>query len=103
MRIDTSNMQAKPINQKRGPTTGNKGTVSKRDEFMAMKSTSGSEKSALADMVTSALETRGRGMKPFIDPAVEGLHANTNVGPKKNSTADGSRLSSKYKMPKTKG
>jgi len=96
-------MQAKPINQKRGPTLGNKGTMSKRDEFMAMKSTSSSEKSALADMVTGALETRGRGMKPFIDPAVEPLHAKTNVGPKRNSTADGSRLSSKYKMPKTKG
>lgn len=103
MRIDTSNMQAKPINQKRGPTLGNKGTMSKRDEFMALKSTSSSEKSALADMVVSALETRGRGMKPFIDPAVEGLHATTNVGPKKNFTADGSKLPAKYKRPTTKG
>jgi len=103
MRLNTANPQAKPINQKRGPTTGNKGTVSKRDEFMAMKSTSGSEKSALADMVTGALETRGRGMKPFIDPAVEPLHAKTNVGPKKNSTADGSKLPAKYKRPTTKG
>jgi hypothetical protein len=96
-------MQAKPINQKRGPTLGNKGTVSKRDEFMALKASSGSEKSALADMVVSALETRGRGMKPFIDPAVEGLHATTNVGPKKNFTADGSKLPAKYKRPTTKG
>jgi len=101
--MNTKNPQAKAINQKRGPTTGNAGTMSKRDDFMAAKSTSGSEKSALADMVISALETRGRGMKPYIDPAVEGLHANTNVGPKKNSTADGSRLSSKYKKPITKG
>ena len=101
--MNTKNPQAKSINQTRGPTTGNAGTMSKRDDFMAAKSTSGSEKSALADMVISALETRGRGMKPYIDPAVEGLHANTNVGPKKNSTADGSRLSSKYKKPITKG
>ena len=103
MRLNTANPQAKPINQKRGPTTGNKGTVSKRDEFMAAKSASGSEKSVLANMVTSALETRGRGMKPFIDPAVEGLHSNTNVGPKANATANGSRLPAKYKSPKTKG
>jgi hypothetical protein len=101
--MNTKNPQAKAINQKRGPTTGNAGTMSKRDDFMATKSTSGSEKSALADMVISALETRGRGMKPFILPAVEGLHANTNVGPKKNSTADGSKLPSKYKKPTTKG
>ena len=101
--MNTKNPQAKAINQKRGPTTGNAGTMSKRDDFMAAKSTSGSEKSALADMVISALETRGRGMKPYIDPAVEGLHANTNVGPKSNSTANGSKLPSKYKKPITKG
>jgi hypothetical protein len=101
--MNTKNPQAKAINQKRGPTTGNQGTTSKRDDFMAAKSTSSSEKSALADMVMSALETRGRGMKPFIDPTVEGLHSNTNVGPKKNSTADGSKLPSKYKKPTTKG
>jgi hypothetical protein len=101
--MNTKNPQAKAINQKRGPTTGNQGTSSKRNDFMAAKSTSGSEKSALADMVISALETRGRGMKPYIDPTVEGLHSNTNVGPKKNSTADGSKLPSKYKKPTTKG
>jgi len=103
MRMNTSNPQAKAINQKRGPTTGNKGTPTKRDEFMRVKSDTGSEKSELADMITSALETRGRGMKPYIDPAVEGLHSNTNTGPKKNFTADGSRLPSKYKKPITKG
>jgi hypothetical protein len=51
-------------------------------------------------MVTNAVAARGTGMKPFIDPTVEGLHANTNVGPKKNSTADGAKLPSKYKSPK---
>ena len=101
--MNTKNPQAKAINQKRGPTMGNEGTSSKRNDFMKMKSTSSGEKSQLADMVISALETRGRGMKPYIDPAVEGLHANTNVGPKKNSTADGSKLPSKYKKPTTKG
>ena len=103
MRISTANMQAKPINQKRGPTTGNMDMGGKRDTFMKEKSTSGSEKSALADMVTNAVAARGRGMQSFRDPAVEGLHADTNVGPKKNFTADSSKLPSKYKKPVSKG
>jgi hypothetical protein len=82
---------------------GNEGTSTKRNDFMKAKSTSSGEKSQLADMVMSALETRGRGMKPYIDPAVEGLHANTNVGPKSNTTANGAKLPSKYKKPITKG
>jgi len=93
-------MQAKPINQKRGPTMGNQDLGNKREIFMKEKASSGSEKSALADMVTNAVARRGVGMKPFIDPTVEGLSANTNVGPKKNSTADGAKLPSKYKNPK---
>lgn len=93
----------KEINQKRGPTTGNVATGSKRDDFMKAKSTSSSEKATLANMVTSALEMRGRGVAPAIttiNPALEGVSSNTNTGPKKNSTADGSKLSSKYKSPK---
>lgn len=73
-------MQARAVNQKRGPTTGNAGTASKREEFMTAKSKSGSERSALANMVTDAVAARGRGMKGFRDAAVEGLHSNTNVG-----------------------
>lgn len=78
--ISTKNMQAKAVNQKRGPTTGNAGTASKREEFMSAKSKSGSERSALANMVTDAVAARGRGMKGFRDATVEGLHSNTNVG-----------------------
>ena len=100
MRISTSNPQAAAINQKRGPTTGNMDMGGKRDTFRKEKATSGNEKSALANMVTDAVARRGEGMKSFRDPAVEGLHANTNVGPKKNSTADGAKLPSKYKKPK---
>jgi hypothetical protein len=100
MRISTANMQAKPINQKRGPTIGNVDAGNKRATFMKEKASSGNEKSALADMVTNAVAARGRGMESFRDPAVEGLHADTNVGPKKNSTADGAKLPSKYKSPK---
>jgi len=100
MRISTSNPQAKEINQKRGPTTGNMDAGGKRSTFMKDKASSGNEKSALADMVTNAVANRGRHMQSFRDPAVEGLHADTNVGPKKNSTADGAKLPSKYKAPK---
>lgn len=80
-----SNPQSKPINQKRGPTTGNNGTPSKRSTFMAEKSKSGSEKATLANMVTSALEMRGRGQAGKTNPALEGLHERT--GPKRNPTA----------------
>ena len=78
--ISTKNMQSKAINQARGPQTGNAGTPSKRSDFMAAKAKSGSEKSDLANMITDAVAARGQGMKGFRDAAVEGLHANTNVG-----------------------
>jgi hypothetical protein len=94
---------SKSINQKRGPQTGNAGNAEKRSAFLESKSASGSEKSVLADMVTSALEMRGRGVTPSIDPALEGLARKLPQGPKKNSTADGSKLPAKYKKPTTKG
>ena len=93
-----SNPQEKAINQKRGPTVGNAGTTSKRNEFMDAKSRSSSEKSTLARMVTNALEMRGRGQAGYVNPALESLHDNT--GPKTNPTANGSGLSNKYKQPK---
>ena len=94
--MNTKNPQSKEINQKRGPTTGNLGNVTKRNDFKSEKSTSSSEKSKLADMVTGALEMRGRGQfGGRTDPALEGLHSNT--GPKSNPTANGSKLPSKYK------
>jgi hypothetical protein len=98
--LNTKNMQAKEINQKRGPTTGNAGTPSKRNDFMDAKSSSSGEKSVLAKMVTDALEMRGRGQAPTINPALEGVSMNTNTGPKKNSTSDGAKLPRKYKSPK---
>jgi hypothetical protein len=74
------NPQAKPINQKRGPQTGNAGNAEKRSAFMAEKSKSSSEKALLADVVTRALEMRGRGQGAKTNPALEGMHSNTNVG-----------------------
>jgi hypothetical protein len=91
----STNPMSKPINQKRGPTTGNAGTMSKRNDFMDAKSASSSEKATLAKMVTDALEMRGRGQAGKTNPALEGLHSNT--GPSKNPTADGSKLPKKYK------
>ena len=78
--ISTKNPQAKEINQKRGPTVGNVATGSKRDDFMAEKDTRSSERAGLAKMVTDALEMRGRGDQAFVNPALEGLHSDTNVG-----------------------
>jgi hypothetical protein len=80
MRISTTNPQGRAVNQKRGPTTGNESTGSKRDDFMAAKSKSGSERSALADMVTDAVANRGRKMQSFRDAAVEPLKPRVNVG-----------------------
>ena len=79
-RISTANMQAKSINQKRGPTTGNESTGTKRADFMSEKAKSGSEKSDLANMITGAVAARGKGMKGFRDASTEGLHTKTNVG-----------------------
>jgi hypothetical protein len=104
-KTQTSNPQEKAINQKQGPRTGNTGTPSKRDEFKSMKSDRSSEKSKLADFVMNALEGRGKGMAPSVNPALENLSPNSSktTGIKKNPTADGARLPSKYKSPKTKG
>jgi len=76
----------KEINQKRGPTTGNVATGSKRADFEKAKSTSSGEKANLAKMVTDALEMRGRGQAGKSNPALEGISSNTNTGPKKNPT-----------------
>jgi hypothetical protein len=80
MRISTANMQGKPVNQKRGPTTGNQATGTKRADFMAEKAKSGSEKSELANMITDAVAARGRGMQSHKDKSTEGLHTVTNTG-----------------------
>lgn len=93
-----ANPQSKPINQKRGPTTGNAGTPSKRSEFMAEKSSVNSERAVIANMITDALGMRGRGQAGTVNPALESLHDKT--GKAANPTANGSRLSSKYKSPK---
>ena len=80
MRITTKNMQSRDINQKRGPTTGNASTGTKRSDFMSEKARSGSEKADLADMITDAVARRGNGMKSVRDPSVEPLKAKVNVG-----------------------
>ena len=79
-RISTKNPEARAINQKRGPTTGNENPGTKRATFVSEKASTGSEKSELANMITDAVAARGRGMQGFRDKTVEGLHTNTNVG-----------------------
>lgn len=91
-KVDVRNMQAKPINQSQGPRSGNAGNAAKRAKFMSEKASTGSEKSAIADMITAALEGRGAGMQGKVDKTVEGLHSDT--GPKRNPTAGGTH----YKM-----
>lgn len=78
--LSTKNPQSKAINQKRGPTTGNANPGGKRGEFMDAKSKSGSERSALAKMVTDTIARRGEKMRGFRDMAVEPVKANVNVG-----------------------
>ena len=80
MKHTTTNMQAKPINQKRGPTTGNTNTGSKHSDFVKAKAKSGNERSALATMVTDAVARRGELMRGVRDPAVEPHKDKVNVG-----------------------
>jgi hypothetical protein len=97
----STNPMSKPINQKRGPTTGNVATGSKRATFMKEKSTVNSERATIANMITGALEMRGRGQAGTTNPALEGVHGNT--GKAANPTANGSKLPAKYKKPISKG
>jgi hypothetical protein len=78
--MSTNPQGNKAINQKRGPTTGNAGSATKRSDFMSEKSTSSSNKATLAKMVTDALEARGRDNRSERRVGVESLHDNTNVG-----------------------
>jgi hypothetical protein len=75
------------VDAAQGPRNGNAGSAAKRATFVKEKASTGNEKSALANMVMDALSGRGAGMKPYIDPAVEGISPNT--GPKRNPTAGG--------------
>ena len=79
----TANPNRAAVNQSRGPQTGNAGTPSKQKSFLEEKSSRSSRFSQLADMVMAGFGRRGEGMKPHIDPAVEPVSSNTNVGRRK--------------------
>ena len=105
-KTQTSNpKQRASVNVPQGPRSGNTGSPDKRAEFKSAKSTTGSQRSKLADFVISALGMRGKGVQPYVNPALENMSSNSakTTGIAKNSTADGARLPSKYKSPKTKG
>lgn len=91
-RVATANPKRAAINQAQGPRSGNAGSPAKRATFVKEKASSGTEKSAIANMITDALSGRGAGMQGKIDKTVEGLHSDT--GPKRNPTAGGTH----YKM-----
>jgi hypothetical protein len=76
----STNPMSKPINQKRGPQVGNAGMGTKRADFMAEKNKRSSDKATLAEMVTNALEMRGRDNRSSRSAGVEPVKANVNVG-----------------------
>ena len=84
-RTSVKNPESKPINQSRGPTTGNQNPGGKRAAFV--KSKDSGEKPALARFVLDALGDRGVGMKPSVSKTSEPLSADR--GPKRNPTAGG--------------
>ena len=86
-RVSVKNPEAKPINQGRGPTTGNRNPGGKRAAFVKSKETG--DKPALAKFVLDALGDRGVGMKPNISKTTEPLDADR--GPKRNPTAGGTQ------------
>jgi hypothetical protein len=79
----TANPHRADPNQARGPQSGNAGTPSKQKSFLEEKSDRNSRYQQLADMVSSAFGRRGQGMKPHLDPTVEPISGNTNVGRRK--------------------
>ena len=83
----TANPKRAPVNQSRGPTTGNQGTPTKQKSFLAEKSDRTSYFQGLADMVMDKLSMRGREHKSYINPALEPISANTRVkrGPTKGN------------------
>lgn len=68
------------FNSGRGPQTGNMGNTEKRKTFMEEKDQRSSEKATLANMITDALETRGRDNMSYRNKGVEGLHSDTYEG-----------------------
>ena len=84
-RTSVKNPESKPINQSRGPTTGNQHPGGKRAAFVKSKETG--DRPALAQFVLDALGDRGVGMKPAKLKSTEPLDADR--GPKRNPTAGG--------------
>jgi hypothetical protein len=75
----TANPKRAPVNQSRGPTTGNQGTPTKQKTFLAEKSDRSSYFQSLADMVMSKLTVRGAAHATNINPALEPISPNTRV------------------------
>ena len=85
-------MEKKPINQKQGPRSGNRGNPAKAAAFVESKTARTSYLGELADMVSNAFGRRGEGMKsnrPSSDDvkALKGISPDTRVkrGPTKGN------------------
>jgi hypothetical protein len=79
----TANPHRKDPNVSQGPRSGNQGTESKQRSFLETKSDRNSYMKSVADMITGAFSRRGEGMKPHLDPTVEPVKDNVNMGRRK--------------------
>jgi len=97
----TKNMQSRPINQKRGPTTGNGDNGAKRQDFIKAKADGGNERTALADFVMNAVANRGELTRPSINPGLENLNSSSSKssGISRNPTAGGTLYNVKSRTP----
>lgn len=77
----TANPNRKPVNQARGPQTGNAGTPAKQKSFLAEKSDRNSYMASLADMVSNAFGQRGQGMRPNMPNPPADKTALTQISP----------------------
>jgi hypothetical protein len=64
------------VNQRQGPRTGNMAArPGKRQDFVEDKQS----RAPLADVINQAYAQRGRGRQDHVNPALEGIHSDTNV------------------------
>ena len=73
-------MEKKPINQKQGPRTGNRGNPTKHSEFVSEKAHRSSYMGQIAEQISAAFGRRGAGMKSD-RPASDDVKALKSISP----------------------
>lgn len=64
------------VNQRQGPRTGNSSArPGKRQDFVDDKQ----DRAPLADVINRAYAQRGQGRRDHVNPALEGIHSDTQV------------------------